>query len=278
MSKETFESLMPVINPNLDEIVVEGKNEPLQEINPTRPKPSNTDIFQKKENIKLSVGGKKKPKSQVDTSVKSGNITEDRKVDIVKDEKQGKDFRKAEKKSTKNMKQSTKGKRNYDHLKKAREKALANRKAKAEEKKLLRQAEKDKKEALKEEKRKLRIEKNRQRARENYHKKKDLKKEEKEEIIEKIETIENPVVKKKVEKSIINGSMTYEKFARFMNMYEREKQSINQSIKQTETKPIPIPKKKKAVKVVNRHISKHPPNYFNPNRRYKQDINDLFTL
>ena len=63
MSKETFESLMPVINPNLDEIVVEGKNEPLQEMNPTRPKPSNTDIFQKKENIKLSVSGKKKKKS-----------------------------------------------------------------------------------------------------------------------------------------------------------------------------------------------------------------------
>ena len=270
MSKETFESLMPVINPNLDEIVVEGKNEPLQEMNPTRPKPSNTDIFQKKENIKLSVSGKKKKSPGVsqepNTAVQKGK---NEKVNVKND-----DLRQAEIDDATPPKTKSKGKRNYDHLKKAREKALANRKKKAEEKKLLRQAEKDKKEALKEEKRQLRIEKNRQRARENYHKKKDLKKEEKKEIIEKIETIENPVVKKKVEKSIINGSMTYEKFARFMNMYEREKQAINQK----KSKPIPIPKKKKEVKIVNRHISKHPPNYYNPNRRNKQDINDLFTL
>lgn len=274
MSKETFESLMPVINPNLDEIVVDGKNEPLQDLSPTRPKPTNTDIFQKKENIKLSVGGKKKKNSQVSSSGKQGETTEVQKGKNEKVNVKNDDLRQAEIDDAKPPKTKVKSKRNYDHLKKAREKALANRKAKAEEKKLLRQAEKEKKEALKEEKRQLRIEKNRERARQNYHNKKDLKREEKKEIIEKIETIENPVVKKKVEKSIRNGSMSYEKFAMYMTMYEREKTIINQK----KTKAIPIPKKKKAVKIVNRIVSKHPPNYYNPNRRNKQDINDLFTL
>lgn len=271
MSKESFVSLMPIINPNLDEIVIEGKNEPLQEMNPTRPKPSNTDIFQKKDNIKLSVGEKKSKKSQ---KTSPGDNTESRKTKITKTPIKNDDLRQAEIKDATTSKKQVKGKRNYDHLKKAREKALANRKAKAEEKKLLRLAEKEKKEALKEEKKQLRIEKNRQRARENYHKKKDLKREETTEIIEKIETIENPVVKKKVEKSIRNGSMTYEKFAMFMTMYEREKNIINQQ----KQKHIPKPKVKKSVKIVNKIVSKHPPNYYVPNRRSKQDINDLFTL
>ena len=271
MSKESFESLMPVINPNLDEIVIDGKNEPLQDMNPTRPKPTNTDIFQKKENIKLSVGGKKSKKSQ---KTSPGDNTEGRKEETQQTPIKNDDYRQAESKGGNTSKNKGKPKRNYDHLKKAREKALVNRKAKAEEKRLLRQAEKEKKEALKEEKKQLRIEKNRQRARENYHKKKDLKREEKAEIIEKIETIENPVIKKKVEKSIRNGSMSYEKFAMYMTMYEREKSIINQQ----KQKPIPKPKVKKPVKIVNKIVSRHPPNYYVPNRRSKQDINDLFTL
>lgn len=271
MSKESFESLMPIINPNLDEIVIEGKNEPLLEMNTSRPKPTNTDIFQKKENIKLSVGGKTHKKSK---KVPQATNTEGRKEEIGKTPIKNDDLREAEKEIATTSKKQGKTKRNYDHLKKAREKALANRKIKAEQKKLLRQAEKDKKEALKEEKKQLRIEKNRQRARENYHKKKDLKREEKAEIIEKIETIENPVVKKKVEKSIRNGSMSYEKFAMYMTMYEREKSIINHQRQVS----VPKPKVKKAEKVVNKIVSRHPPNYYNPSRRSKQNINDLFTL
>jgi len=273
--KESFESLMPVINPNLDEIVVEGKNEPLQEMNPTRPKPKEKDIFVAKSNSRIAKGEKKSKKSQRSPP---GNITEGQKEENVKLTIKNEDLREAEIKEEKPTKKKVKAKRNYDHLKKAREKALANRKKKAEEKKLLRQAEKDKKEALKEEKRQLRIEKNRQRARENYHKKKDLKEienNEKEEIIEKIAEINNPTAERKVKKLINNGSMTYEKFAMFMTMYEREKQLISKK----KERVIPKPKPKKNVKVVNKNVSKHPPNYYNPNRhRRGQDVNDLFRM
>jgi hypothetical protein len=273
--KESFESLMPVINPNLDEIVVEGKNEPLQEMNPTRPKPKEKDIFVAKSNSKITKGGNSTKKSKINPQAK---ITEGRKEENEKLNEKTDDLRQAENKGATTSKKKVKGKRNYDHLKKAREKALANRKKKAEEKKLLRQAEKEEKERLKEEKRQLRIEKNRERARKNYHKKKDLKEIEnieKQEIIEKIGEINNPTAERKVKKLINNGSMTYEKFAMFMTMYEREKQLIHRK----KEKVIPKPKPKKNVKVVNKIVSKHPPNYYNPNRhRRGQDVNDLFRM
>ena len=271
-NKESFESLMPVINPNLDEIVVEGKNEPLQDLNPTRPKPTDKDIFQssnKKKNVKLSVAEKKSPSSQ---KVPQADITEGRKEEIVKDKSKKSSYRKAKTTSVDTDKKVQKPKRNYDHLKKAREKALANRKAKAEAKKKLREAEKEEKKRLKEEKKQLRIAKNRERARENYHKKKDLKEQQ---IVEKIEKIEEPQIKQKIEKEINNGSMDYKKFAMFMSMYEREKALI--ANKKKKSKPIPIPKKKE-VKVVNRIQSKHPPNYYIPKRSHRQDVNDLFRL
>ena len=255
--KETFESLMPIINPNLDEVVIEGKNEPLIS-QPLKDK-NTTDIFLTKKE-KLPKGGntgKLKNKNTLE------NISAEGKEENVVITENKEDLPPAEK-------------RTYPHLAKAREKAMINRQAKKKEKDRLKAINDERKLNIKAEKAEARKIKNREANRENYHKKKNLKKEE-DKIIEKIEKIENVEVKEKVEKAVSEG-MTYKQFSMFMTMYDRDKKLMeaedNKKIKEKEK----INKKEEADVWKESIVSNHPPNYYNPNqsRNYRRNANDLF--
>lgn len=252
-AKENFESLMPMINANLDEVVLEGKNEPL---NPTPLKDGNTtDIFQTKKKKKLPQG--------VNTG-KQTKKTSEAKVSV-----EGKEEKEELESNTEDLRPTKK--REYPHLAKARAKAQANRQAKKLEKDRLKEITDARKLEIKAKKGEERIERNRVANRENYRKKQKAKKE-LSKVVEKIEKIEDVEVKEKVEKLVESG-MTYKQFSMYMTMYDRDKKLLEATKKENTfvkkvvvPEPPPIP-------------SRHPPNYFNPNRRnYKRNPADLFNL
>ena len=252
--KETFESLMPVINANLDEVVLEGKNEPL---NPTPLKDGNTtDIFQTKKNKKVKL-----PKSE-NTGKQTKKTSEENIIVKGKEEIEELESNTDDLRPTK--------KREYPHLVKARAKAQANRQAKKLEKDRLKEISDARKLEIKAKKGEERIERNRVANRENYRKK-QIEKKEKLKVEEKIEKIQDVEVKEKVEKLVESG-MTYKQFSMYMTMYDRDKRLLeatkkeNTFVKKQEPPPPPIP-------------SRHPENYWNPNRRnYKRNPADLFNL
>ena len=164
-------------------------------------------------------------------------------------------------------------KKKYPHLEKARATALANRQRKARAKAELKELENIKKLEIKEEKKKLRIEKNRTNARNNYHKKK--------EELSLVEVPENDILHSE------KIGLTYQDFEKYMNTYNKKvvvnKPKVTYSKPEvayskpevTYSKPQSVVKK---LKVVNKPVSHHPVNYYNPHQRNKINMDDLFSL
>ena len=204
---ESFNELMPTINPNLDE-VADG-NEPVLG---TEAPPKNNEIFVCS-NKKI-----RKPKIQLDIEEKVEEPVEEKVEEPVKVE--------------------VKEKKKYPHLEKARATALANRQRKAKEKAELKEVEKIKKLELKEEKKKLRVEKNRTNARNNYHKKQEAKSllEAEEKEVEKPKTIDKPTPTK--------TGLSYDEFEKYMDTYNKKRVVVSKP-KPVVSKPKPVVSKPK---------------------------------
>tara|TARA_R110000765_G_scaffold215104_1_gene319973 strand:+ start:520 stop:1209 length:690 start_codon:yes stop_codon:yes gene_type:complete len=183
MEDETLEDLMPVINPNLDEVVSENVFKPVED----KP-PKNNEIF----------------------------ICSNKKVKKLQELQELQDDEKC--KLQEPIKVEVKEKKKYPHLEKARATALANRQRKAKAKADLKELENTKKLELKEEKKKLRVEKNRTNARNNYHKKQEakalLEAEEKDVWKESI-TNDKPTPTK--------TGLSYDEFEKYMDTYNKKK-------------------------------------------------------
>ena len=277
----SFLDLMPTINPNIEEIVIDGENVPLvTETGSPKSKPTHSQVFNGKRKTHSN-----KPKRTTEQLRESENIV------MSVEEPQKERPTTPEKAEEKTPEHSGVTKKKYPHLVKARAKALEKRqekaKLKAQEKEIAKQA----KIADKQARRDLRVAKNRERARENYHKKKDLKKTSKKVSEEKLEKIEEEEFIEKAQKhSVVNGEFNYEKFAKFMFKYETDKKHYQQS-KVEKTKPkeekTPVkpaePKKPKRATNKSRNINippknnnrNHPQNYLSFYRETKS-VNSLF--
>jgi hypothetical protein len=244
---ESLENLMPTINPNIDELIDEDDDSVIPS-----DKPKNNEMF-------ICNNKVKKLESK------------DEEVDVIVVEEPEVAYIKPKKK--------------YPHLEKARATALANRQRKARAKAELKELENIKKLEIKEEKKKLRIEKNRTNARNNYHKKK-----------EELSLVEIP------ENDILHSEkigLTYQDFEKYMNTYNKKvvnKPDVTYSKPEVVNKPDVTYSKPdvtyskpevtyskpqsvvKKLKVVNKPVSHHPVNYYNPHQRNKINLDDLFSL
>ena len=207
----SLESLMPTINPNLDEISKD--NNPLQ---PLKKKPTPDEIFlQVQETNRQAKIEKKKVKR---------SITPDPNAIVAPTQKErgAKIEETATQSSNKEDGEDRPKKKKYPHLEKARAVASANRKLKSDAKRLMKEKQKAEKETEKERKREVRKQKNRERALENYHKKKDLKTE----IVEEYSpppAIGAPNGEKAVGIKLPSYVDDYEKFAEYMSKWENSK-------------------------------------------------------
>ena len=161
-------------------------------------------------------------------------------------------------------KQPKKAKRDYSHLKAAREKGAITRKQKADAKRLAKAEAKEKKEEEKRLRREATKERNREKARDRYYKQKDLKEESKKIIAEKI--INDTKPKHQITSSVNAkpDGMDFNTFAKYMIKYEsmKEQYHTERKAKIVPTKPIEIPY--------------HPPNYpLNYRPRPKTEWNGL---
>ena len=275
-----FMNLMPTINPNLEEVVIDGENTPLtNDKGEPKKKPTHNQVFSGK--------GKSKKKHIVTN-------TEERKEENVKLSVNNKDLPQAKiPLENQNSKQEVteKPKKTYPHLVKARAKAAETRRIKREAKEKAKELAKQEKLAKSQSRRELREAKNRERARENYHKKKDIKRKQKEQKVEKIQNYDDEELIEKVAKvSVKNGEFNYEKFAKYMFQYEQdkkryesEKQEVEKVIVKDAKKSKPKPESRKGIyksrniKIPPRNNERiqHPPNYLS---FYKQrrNVEDLF--
>jgi hypothetical protein len=162
---------------------------------------------------------------------------------------------------------SSKPKRDYSHLKKAREKGAITRKQKAETKRLAKAEAKAKKDEEKRLRREATKERNRAKARDRYYKQKDLKEEKEKLTAKKIITDTKP--KHQITSSVHAkpNNMDFNTFAKYMLKYETMKEEYHTErrskiVKPPPTKPIEIPY--------------HPPNYpLNYRPRAKTEWNGL---
>jgi len=242
---EGLTDLMPTINPNIGELIDDVNDSVIQ--------------IDKQKNNEMFVCNK-------ETKV----IVVEEEPDVVVDDKP---------------------KKKYPHLEKARATALANRQRKARAKAELKELDNIKKLEIKEEKKKLRIEKNRTNARNNYHKKKEEKSLTENDILhsEKIgltyqdfekymNTYNKKVVVNKPEIVVNKPEVTYSKPEVVVNKPEVvvSKPKVTYSKPEvTYSKPQSVVKK---LKVVNKPVSHHPVNYYNPHQRNKINMDDLFSL
>ena len=245
----SLESLMPTINPNLDELAKD--NTPLQ---PPKKKATPDEIFasvQATNKKHREAKGKKVEESPENTIEKPADlrVAESPEVkleiaDIVAKPQRG-------------------AKKKYPHLEKARAVASANRKKKSEEKRLIKEQQKIEKAELKAERAEIRKEKNRVRALENYHKKKDLKQDNLSTIMEDMPTPSKP-----------NG-MDYDRFASYMEKWEKGKSA---KVEKIPTKPIAVRKPQYIPRPVSPpRRPEQPTNYLSFYQK-KKSVNDLFKL
>ena len=170
-----------------------------------------------------------------------------------------------------------KKKRNYSHLKKARDASNISRKAGAEVLKEKRRLEKVEKDKLKEIKRQERSEINRENAKQRYRMRRevDLEIKAEKEIEKQRKTKEKKEVDKikqviNSEKEASKSSLSYTDFSMYMTQYKRESKILKEQFKpikqhpQTTLPPIVKPK------------PLHPPNYYNPNRMRRINPDTLF--
>lgn len=246
-------SLFPVINPNIDELVEEAKK-PIdqdevivpdgdgekKELDDPLKKDLPNDIFVKKENKKGKIKLTKNEilKDPTDTIVES----------------------------------DVKPKRDYSHLAKARAKAQETRRLKAEERKKKKEEEKERKRLEKEAKKKATAERNKKKALERYYKNKEKKQNEKLETAQAIakQARQPPQNMQHYNPPTMqNTGMDFRTFSQYMFKYEQMKEEYRKAKQPKKTKPVPVPKKKEDPKPF------HPPgyplgNFYNPQLRNKE--------
>tara|TARA_R110000822_G_scaffold49809_2_gene130685 strand:- start:1418 stop:2086 length:669 start_codon:yes stop_codon:yes gene_type:complete len=191
---------------------------------------------------------------EMESVLDADEIIKDEKCDDSDDESYEKPKSKHEEVFSQNVKLEIKNKpkRDYSHLKKAREKGAITRKEKAEAKRLLKAEAK----AVKEEEKRLRREatkeRNRQKARDRYYKQKDLKEDQEKITAEKIITDTKPKHQFTTSIHAKPNNMDFNTFAKYMLKYETMKEDYHNErkakiVQPPPTKPIEIPY--------------HPPNY-----------------
>jgi hypothetical protein len=275
-----FLDLMPTINPNLEEIVVDGENVPLtDEKGKPKSKTNQKEIFASG-GRKIKLTGHTKEMNKRKNSAKRKK--EKAELHLKKDNLRLAVIEENEKvitppiSPTQNEK-ITKPKKTYPHLVKARAKAKLNREAKKKIKDELRKGEKEAKAQASAEKKKVREAKNRQRNKENYHKKKDLKGKQKDEKTSVI--VDEKIIEKIAKVSVVNGEFNYEKFAKFMFQYETDKERYkNETKKKVEKKVV-----KKVKNNYNTYQARNVPNVVYPEHyinfhKNKRNVNDIFNL
>jgi len=249
----SFQSLLPTINPNLDEIAED--NVPLQ---PPKKKPTPDEIF-----MEVQATNKKHRQAKKEKGEEEGEA-ENQLVSPTQNQRQAESPNIKVEIVDKQDKEQRATKKKYPHLEKARAVASANRKRKADEKRALKENQKIEKLRVKQEKAELRKEKNRQRALENYHKKKDLKR------IKEIKEEEEIISPRSM-----SSAMNYDKFAEYMSKWENSKK---EKVEKIPSKPIPVRKPQYIPRPVSPPRRPEQPTNYLSFYREKKSVNDLFKL